>query len=186
VSLERLIDQASNAIAEGRDAVEGLRSSVAARSDMMLAITTVGEGLAADFAGEDGPAFRAYAEGRPRELAPLIADEVYRVAVEALRNAFKHARASSIELELHYHDHELRLRVRDDGCGIDPAMLGAGGRAGHYGLAGMHERASLVRGTLAVWSRVDAGTEVELTVPGSVAYAKSPAVPGPAAARQAT
>jgi signal transduction histidine kinase len=108
------------------------------------------------------------------------------VAVEALRNAFKHARASVIEMELHYDDRELRLRVRDDGCGIDAAVLDSGGRAGHYGLAGMHERADLVRGKLGVWSRLGAGTEVELTIPGAIAYAKSPSVARRAAAEQGT
>jgi ligand-binding sensor domain-containing protein/signal transduction histidine kinase len=181
VTLERVIEQASAAITEGRDAVQGLRSSVAARSEMVLAIMTVGEGLAADHAGEDAPKFRAYVEGRPRDLVPLIAGETYRVAVEALRNAFKHARASVIELELHYDDRELRLRVRDDGCGIDANVLDGAGRPGHYGLAGMHERAALVRGRLSVWSRLGAGTEVELILPGRVAYAKSPSTPRPAA-----
>jgi ligand-binding sensor domain-containing protein/signal transduction histidine kinase len=181
VTLERVIEQASAAITEGRDAVQGLRSSVATRSEMVLAIMTVGEGLAADHAGEDAPKFRAYVEGQPRDLVPLIAGETYRVAVEALRNAFKHARASVIELELHYDDRELRLRVRDDGCGIDANVLDGAGRPGHYGLAGMHERAALVRGRLAVWSRLGAGTEVELILPGRVAYAKSPGTPPPAA-----
>ena len=172
-SLERVIEQASAAITEGRDTVQGLRSSVAARSDLVLAVTTVGEGLAADHAGEDAPTFRAYVEGQPRDLEPLIADEVYRVGVEALRNAFKHAHASVVELELRYDDRELRLSVRDDGRGIDANVLGGAGDSGHYGLAGMHERAALMRGKLVVWSRVDSGTEVELTLPGRVAYAKA-------------
>ena len=45
-----------------------------------------------------------------------------------------------------------------------------------YGMAGMHERATLVGGTLSVWSEVDFGTEAELTIPASIAYAKSAAV----------
>jgi signal transduction histidine kinase len=47
-----------------------------------------------------------------------------------------------------------------------------GGRAGHYGLAGMRERAELLGGELAVWSQPNAGTEMELSLPGSVAYGK--------------
>jgi signal transduction histidine kinase/ligand-binding sensor domain-containing protein len=174
-TLERVIDQASQAIAEGRDAVQGLRSSLAARSDLVIAIMTVGEGLASDHAGEDSPKFRAYVGGKPRDLTPLVADEVYRVAVESLRNAFKHARASLIELEVQYEERELRLWVRDDGRGIDGKLVDAGGRPGHYGLASMQERAELIRGQLALSSRPGSGTEVELTVPASVAYAKSSA-----------
>jgi signal transduction histidine kinase len=66
------------------------------------------------------------------------------------------------------------LRVRDDGKGIDPKVLSSDGRAGHFGLRGMRERAKLVGGKLEVWSEVDAGTEVELTIPASIAYAKAP------------
>jgi signal transduction histidine kinase len=67
-----------------------------------------------------------------------------------------------------------RLRVRDNGKGIDPKILGEGGRPGHHGMPGMQERAKLVGGKLAVWSEHDSGTETELTIPASVAYSKSP------------
>jgi signal transduction histidine kinase len=67
------------------------------------------------------------------------------------------------------------LRVRDDGKGIDENVLGGGGRPGHYGLPGMHERAKLVGGKLAIWSELESGTEAELTIPASVAYARSSA-----------
>ena len=60
---------------------------------------------------------------------------------------------------------------RDDGKGVDPAILSSQGSEGHYGLPGMRERATLIGGKLAVWSEVDAGTEVELRVPASTAYA---------------
>jgi nitrate/nitrite-specific signal transduction histidine kinase len=60
--------------------------------------------------------------------------------------------------------------VRDDGAGIDPAILSAGGREGHFGLSGMRERAKLSGGTLTLWSAIDVGTVVELTIPASHAY----------------
>ena len=72
------------------------------------------------------------------------------------------------------HDHrQLRLRVRDDGKGIDPKVLSAGAREGHYGLPGFHQRVKVVGGKLAVWSELGSGTEVELTISSSIAYAKS-------------
>ena len=61
--------------------------------------------------------------------------------------------------------------VRDDGKGIDQAILAAQGVEGHYGLRGMPERAALIGGKLAVWSEVGAGTEVELRIPASAVYA---------------
>jgi signal transduction histidine kinase len=76
-------------------------------------------------------------------------------------------------VEILYGERWLRLRVRDDGKGIDPKFLGADGRAKHYGLHGMRERAQLVGGKLAVWSKLDSGTEVDLSIPASTAYATS-------------
>jgi signal transduction histidine kinase len=90
-----------------------------------------------------------------------------------IRNAFRRAQAGRIEVEIRYDRSQFRLRVRDDGRGMDQKVVDGGGRAGHYGLAGMRERAKLVRGALAIWSELDSGTEVELTIPGSVAYARS-------------
>ena len=72
---------------------------------------------------------------------------------------------SRVEVEIRYDDEEFRLRVRDDGKGIDPAVLAGQGIEGHYGLRGMPERAALIGGKLAVWSEVGAGTEVELRIP---------------------
>jgi signal transduction histidine kinase len=64
----------------------------------------------------------------------------------------------------------LRLRIRDDGRGIDPDVLKAGGREGHWGLKGMRERAKSIGAHLEVWSRSGSGTEVELSVPAIRAY----------------
>ena len=61
--------------------------------------------------------------------------------------------------------------MRDDGKGIDQAVLAAQGVEGHYGLRGMPERAALIGGKLAVWSEVGAGTEVELRLPARAVYA---------------
>ena len=118
--------------------------------------------------------FRVQVEGKSRDLPPLVRDEVYRIACEALRNGFRHASASRIEVDIHYDHGSLRMRVRDDGKGIDPQVLSAGGRAGHHGLPGIKERAELAGGKLAVWSQLNSGTEIELTIPASIAYTKSP------------
>ena len=104
----------------------------------------------------------------------MLRDEVYRIAGEALRNAFRHAAASWIEVEIRYDKRQLRLRVRDDGKGVDPQVLREGARAGHHGLPGMHERAKLAGGKLAVWSELESGTEVELTICAALSYVKSP------------
>ena len=175
--LDSAIDQAAQAITEGRDAVQGLRLSTAVTNELAMAIRTVGEELAAREAGLKPPTLDVHVSGKPRELHPILRDEIYRIAAEALRNAFRHAGARRIEVEIHYEDTGLRLRVRDDGKGIDPKLLEGDGRAGHYGLPGMRERAKVAGGKLDVWSKLDAGTEVELTIPASAAYS-APAARG--------
>lgn len=99
----------------------------------------------------------------------IIGTEAGYIAVEALRNAFHHANAQRIEVEIWYHMREFRLRVRDDGKGIDPRIL-LGGRAGHYGIPGMSERAKSIGGKLVFWSEPGFGTEIDLTIPASLAY----------------
>ena len=172
-NLDNAIEQAAQAITEGRDAVQGLRSSTVESNDLALAIRTVGDELSADPTNQNRVEFHVEVEGTPRNLRPILRDEVYRIAGEALRNAFKHAQARQIEVEVHYDERQLRLRIRDDGKGIDPQILGGDGRAGHFGLHGMRERGKLVGGKLAVWSELDSGTEIELTVPAANAYEKS-------------
>jgi signal transduction histidine kinase len=172
-TLESVVEQARKTITEGRDVVQGLRSSTIVNNDPARAISILGEELAADQAGGNCPDFQVQVEGTSWELAPLVREEVYRIAGEALRNAFRHARARRIEVEIHYDNRQFRLRVRDNGKGMDPKVLAEGGRAGHYGMAGMQERAKLVEGKLAVWSELDSGTEAELTIPASVACSKS-------------
>jgi signal transduction histidine kinase/ligand-binding sensor domain-containing protein len=173
-TLDNAIDQAAQAITEGRDAVQGLRASTVERNDLALAIRAIGEELAADATNRNSVEFSVEVEGAPRDLHPILRDEVYRIAGEAMRNAFRHAQARQIEVEIHYDERQLRLNVRDDGKGIDQEVLGGDERPGHFGLRGMRERAKLMGGKLTVWSETDSGTEVELSVPASHAYEKSP------------
>jgi signal transduction histidine kinase len=172
-ALDGALEKTERAIVEGRDTVQGLRASTVAASDLAGAIRAIGEELGADQTGQNRSDFCLKVEGASRELAPPLRDEVYRIACEALRNAFRHAHAARIEVELHYDPAQLRLRIRDNGKGIDPNVCGEGGRAGHHGLRGMHERAKLVGGNLVVCSELDAGTDIELSVPALVAYTKS-------------
>jgi signal transduction histidine kinase len=168
--LGRAIEDAAAAITESRDAVQGLRDSVVQANDLAPAIRILGEELA-KHSNNRRPAFRVAVEGGSRELHPILRDEIYKIAAEALRNAFRHAEAQHLEAKICYGDEQFRLRVRDDGKGIDPAILSTQGGERHFGLRGMPERATLVGGKLEVWSEVGVGTEVELRIPASTAYA---------------
>ena len=169
-TLQDAAEQAEKAIIEGREAVQGLRASTVERNDLALAIKTLGGELAVSDSNAQGPEFSVQVEGLSRDLHPILRDEVYRIAGEAMRNAFRHAGAKQIEVEIRYDERQLRLRVRDDGKGIDPKLLSDRGPEGHFGLRGMRERARLIGGKLTVWSELDSGTEVELSIPASRAY----------------
>jgi signal transduction histidine kinase/ligand-binding sensor domain-containing protein len=171
--LDGAIQQAAKAITEGRNAVQGLRASTIERNDLAQAIKTFGDELFGGTSAQPPPTYAVAVDGATRDLHPIVRDEIYKIAAEALRNAFRHAHATRVEVEIHYDDEQFRLRVRDDGKGIDPKVLANDGVDGHYGLRGMPERAALIGGKLAVWSEVGAGTEVQLRVPGSTAYATS-------------
>jgi signal transduction histidine kinase len=98
-----------------------------------------------------------------------VGDEVYRIAREAIANAFRHAAADRIDVEVSFTSDELRVRVQDDGRGVSDEMIQAG-RPGHFGLQGMRKRSKSIGATLNVWSRVDVGTEVAVIVPGRSAF----------------
>ena len=111
--------------------------------------------------------------GPPRPLHPVLRDEVCRIGREGLINAFRYARAKRIEIELQYSSSHLRVLVRDDGCGIDPETPSSG-RDGHYDLVGMREKADQVGARFNVFSGAGAGTEIELDVPGRLAFQGPP------------
>jgi signal transduction histidine kinase len=167
--LEQTLDRADQVVAEGRKAVHDLRLSTVVTNDLARALRALGDELSS----EDSATFGFLMEGQPQELHPIVRDEVYRITREALRNAFSHARARHIEAEIIYAANLFRLRIRDDGEGIAPALL-EDGRPGHYGLPGMRERAAEIGAKLDIWSGVGSGTEIDLSIAGSIAYGKRP------------
>jgi signal transduction histidine kinase len=152
-----------------RQAVQGLRSSADTTQEFSEAIRTLTDELASDPAYGGAVEVRLNIEGTPRPLSPLIRDEIYRIAGEALRNAFRHAAAKRVEVEIVYGAQSFEVRIRDDGKGIDPKFLSEE-LPGHFGLRGMRERAEAIGGKLTVWSAPDSGTEVVLSVPGATTY----------------
>jgi len=177
-TLDGALEAADRAITEGRDAIQDIRSPNVLGTDLAQAIRELGVELAATEVAGTPATFQVSMEGTPRSLRPIFRDEVYRIAREALRNAFRHSGASRIEADIAYGERSLRLRVRDNGKGIDLNVLDHGASVGHWGLVGMRERAKRIGLRLDVRSREDAGTEVEVSAPGSIAYSDSSARSG--------
>src|SRR4029077_17051072 len=138
-TLDVAIRKGDEAVAEGRDAIQNLRVGAAERRLEDL-LTATGQELRDAHEGNSPSAvFQVVTEGQPRTLSPLLQDELYRIAREVLRNAFQHACASRIEAAIHYDRNLFRLRIRDDGKGIDAAVLQEGARTGHWGLPEIQE-----------------------------------------------
>ena len=170
--LSSVIADASQAIGEGRDAIERVRPPKA-EEDLAKALRDIGDEFARNSGEGPTPVLQVDVHGTPRTLRPIARDEIYRIAREALHNAFQHAHAHRVEVGVRYDERQLVVSVRDDGRGIDPEIIARGGRSGHFGLRGMRERSGILGAHLDVWTELDSGTEVELSIPASFAYESS-------------
>jgi signal transduction histidine kinase len=159
--LERLEDEVTRCLEEARRAVWDLRQGEGRRDSAL------------------GPAVARFArrlfrgtsishdlqiDGPPRQLPNAVEDQLFRIAQEALRNAATHARASAVRIGLRYDDRQVVLTISDDGVGFDPNADEPHAR-GHFGLAGLRERAAKIDATLQIRSAPGAGTTIEVTAP---------------------
>jgi ligand-binding sensor domain-containing protein/signal transduction histidine kinase len=170
--LEEALERADQAIAESRSAIQNIRTSPSKSGSLAESINSMMAELAEEYRheGHQEPSYSVVIEGTPKRLSPWVNTEVLRIAQECVRNAFHHANASRIEAELKFESSHLGIRFRDDGVGIDPEVLKRGSRLGHWGMIGMRERASQIGAKLEMWSKPGAGTELDLSVPGRIAY----------------
>ena len=160
----RLSDQV---MADSRERVLELRAENMDRGSIGPALSQVGGDLGKVYA--PAPAFQVVELGAAERLHPIVFEEVFHICREALFNAFRHSGARHIEVEILFARDTFSVRITDDGTGIDERVLSDGGRPGHFGLKGMIERARKIGARLTIRSRPGAGTEVELSIPKSVA-----------------
>lgn len=164
LQLERALDSAEQALEEGRDRVSGLRGDLLGEQQLCDALTLLGREYAAT-----GPArFEVVFSGERRPLRDGVRDELYLIAREALVNAFRHSGATEVRLELTCVDTGLGLRIIDDGHGLPDGIAADGGRAGHWGLSGMRERARRIGARLNIVSDAT-GTCIEIQLPARYA-----------------
>jgi signal transduction histidine kinase len=161
-----IVDLCDRVLEDGRAAIEGLRGAKRHAS--------LGQALAsvpAELCLPSKVGFRVVVEGEQRLLRTNMRDEIYRIGREAIVNAYRHSRAEDIEAAIEYTPAELRIAVRDNGCGIDDQQIDWGRR--RWGMQGMRERAERIGAHLRIMSRIALGTEVELCVPGRLAFERA-------------
>jgi signal transduction histidine kinase len=168
-ALDRLSEWLDRAIAEGRDALEALRSSASESDSLTSALRRAADDCSFDCQIK----VTVVSLGMDRELHPIARDEVYRIGYEAIRNACMHSGGTELVVEVRCRKRSFRLEIRDNGRGMDRGLLQSG-KTGHFGLTGMRERALSLGGTLNITSEPDRGTTVSLSVPGSAVYLNRP------------
>jgi signal transduction histidine kinase/ligand-binding sensor domain-containing protein len=163
-SLDRLSEWLDRASVEGRAALEALRSSSIESNDLVGALHRVVD----DCTPGARMTVNISTLGSVREMHPIARDEVYRIAHEAIRNACVHSGGKNVWIELQY-KRRFHLKVRDNGHGVDDEVLRSG-KPGHFGLAGMRERALFMGGNLHIGSSPYSGTVVSIVIPGQAIY----------------
>ena len=163
-TIESISEWLAQATSEARATLNNLRLSTTEKDDLARAFQQAAETIGVTTSMK----FVLSVQGTHRDLHPIVRDEIYRIGCEAIRNAYLHSEATELEMSLIYAG-DLTIRVVDNGKGIE-AGIADSGRPGHFGLPGMQERAGRIQAALRVASRMSAGTEVELVVPGKVVF----------------
>ena len=164
-AIDDALRRADRVLSESRDRVYELKTDFD-RGDLTGTWSATAAALTLDSATR----FSIVTEGEAVPLHPIVTDEVGLIGDEAIRNAYRHAGATQIGVVLTYNRRHLRLLVRDNGSGM-PAALGQVPEVpGHFGLAGMRERARRVGGSLEIVTSEGSGTQVILSVRARAAY----------------
>ena len=163
--LDRSAQLARSAMVEGRDRILALQKTTSDR-DFFSAINRIGTDLAAIHE----MAYRAELIGRQRQLRQAVFDEVLDIVREALLNAFLHSGGTCVELTVNFSRYRLSIQVSDNGRGIEDSVLIDGGRAGHWGLATMRDRAKRISSSVTWRGRTPCGTTLDLMVPARIVY----------------
>ncbi len=155
-----LTQRLREAVARSRNMVSSLHSTAV----VQLSLVEVLRHAEAEFRLGESPKFELSSSGVPRDIHPLIRDEVYRICREALANAFRHANASNVHVIVRFLPELLEVEIGDDGEGIDEEIR-LHGRPGHFGLPGIHAHAQRINASIEIASAPRQGTRILLRVP---------------------
>ena len=156
-TLDKSLVAAHSGLEETRRALQALRASPLDDLGLALAVRTMVE----DTAARTNLALNMLITDALPSLSPDVEQCVYRVAQEAVTNVANHARAKNVTVNLESTEGKVTHIIRDDGVGFDVEKRG---KANHFGLEGMRERAQLVGGELNIISKPEEGTTVKLVI----------------------
>ena len=160
--LEDLHIQVTEALENLRRCAQDLRPRIIDDLGLVAALEWMAENLIQDY----GIDTQVKVLGAERSLPDEVQLLLFRIAQEALSNIRRHAEASKAWITLEFSDDKIVLTVKDTGKGFElPQRMGDLASIGKLGLAGMQERAQLIRGNLALHSELGKGTTVTVEAP---------------------
>jgi signal transduction histidine kinase len=156
--LVRVKTLAKDSLNEARRTVWALRPQALEGSELPSALSEEAKRIIAD----TSLTANVKVMGTPRKLANELEEHLLRIGQEAITNTVKHSKAKSVWVELSYGSNQVSIKIKDDGIGFNST---ANAPAGHFGLVGMRERVSELKGTFDLRSEPNKGTELTVTIP---------------------
>jgi len=161
---DHFLELARNMVTQGqvevRRSVWDLRSRALEQFDLPNALET----SAKELTNGTGIAAAVEAKGMVRPLPEIVEDNILRIAQESLTNAVKHSGAKKISVSLDYRSDSIQLQVADNGRGFSTDTC-LGPADGHFGLLGIRERVTRLRGKLSLTNPAGEGTVVQVDIP---------------------
>jgi two-component system sensor histidine kinase DegS len=159
--LEKLQQDTGNIMKGVRRLSQDLRPAALDRLGLIPAL----EWLLADTEEYSGLKTSITVTGERKRLPERTELVLFRIAQEAIRNTWRHSRASRVDLNIVFTGDKVSISVSDDGEGfVPPKSMGDLAKEGKLGLAGMHERARLIGGKMGVRSEPGKGTEIVIEI----------------------
>ena len=165
----KIEDKMRGMLIEGRDAIIALRQSQDNQADLIGGLLAVGHEAAA----QSETRFSVRLLSDPRDLLHDVRKEVLAITREAVLNSFRHAEAEAVWVTVDYAQQALSISICDNGIGVSERRIEERQKEGHWGIAGMRERAAKLGGQLMVTSSPSKGTAIELEIPRRRAYASA-------------
>jgi len=163
-------DKMRSMLIDGRDTIGALRQAQDHHADLISGLLVAGN----ESAAQSNTRFSLRLASAPRNLLDDACEEVLAISREAVLNAFRHAEAEAVWVTVDYASQSLIVSICDNGIGVSERRIEERQREGHWGVAGMRERAAKLGGQFTVTSSPGQGTAVELEVPRRRAYASAP------------
>ena len=159
--LAEILGRADTTLREAREMVWDIRAPELRDADLPSALERVTQRAAI----VDHVRLRHVVSGVRRPLPLALETTILRIGREAVFNALQHASPTCVTVHLSYERRHVRLEVSDDGRGADPAKVETAPANGHWGIAGIRERAQRAGGTFAIVTAPQQGLTLNVSLP---------------------